>query len=348
MSATLDDIAVGLVGWRQTTNSSLTIDAANLASRSGKYFQGASGLITPEILNDVQSDKEMSGAEFNTFLKNISKDVLKDIARSVFRHEEIIESRMLYPYPDNWGSFLDNEGDFVGYEITPVMDITIQALVKQVFAEFDETTTGGVKLLLFHSSKNALIDSLELDTTANTAVSNACTWVLKHLNEYNGGHFYIGYLTSGLSPKGLNRAYELSNEAAVFNCLGIRSIKVSGWNAETLFDIEDIEYVSETFGLNFQINSTYDFTTVIRNNENSFSKALQLGVGVRVLNEIATSSRSNRLERVSKGEALLELNGNKLSNELPYTVGLVETFKKEIDCLRDQFADPSIIQLTLG
>jgi hypothetical protein len=300
-------------------------------------------MVTPEILLDVQGDKDMTIEEFNDFIANMASDVLRDISRDVLQDGKMVEDRFLYPYPDNWGEFSENDTDFVGYEINVAKDLTIAVEIGAVLPEFDAGDT--VKLLLFAADKKTLIDSKEITVLEKDNTAQSLEWVLRFAD--HGQRFYIGYLRSSLSAKPLNRTYELSNTRNIFNALNVRPVRVSGWDSEAFFDMEDVDYVSETWGLNFRITARRDFAPVIEQNELEFSTAQQLGVGVRVLNEIATSVRSNRDERISKTQALIELNGTRDAGEPPYVVGLIQRYRQEIQRLKSQFGDPDMIQVTM-
>lgn len=320
---------VGLVGWKQTTNSTLLINSANKTSRSGRYFNG--GLINPENLLAVQSDKDMTVEQFNGYLAELTTECYKDVLKAVFKGG-IIENKLLYPYADNWQTFTENEGDFVGYEIIPAKNRELTVKVNSIFAEFE--SVGTLTLYLFHTSQKEAVSTLTVTLSAKKSIQTVCDWVLKHTQ---AGRYLIGYFTDTLVSKALHRNFQLSNLPANYLTLGIRPIKVIDWVTRELPDLSKIQYTADSYGLNFDISGLTDYSEMMAQNENSFSQALRLAVSCRILNEIATSQRSNGLERGLKGEALFELNGNRMDKELPYSVGLVKTFEEEIEKLQRMF-----------
>jgi hypothetical protein len=89
----------GLIGWRQDTVSGIpTIDATNLASSSGMYYQ-------------------ISDANFNTLLTDLSKASIVKVLNAVYSSEDYIENKVLYPYEKDWINTIDNTTSFVGFEI---------------------------------------------------------------------------------------------------------------------------------------------------------------------------------------------------------------------------------------
>lgn len=123
----------------------------------------------------------------------------------------------------------------------------------------------------------------------------------------------------------------------------IEPIQVSGWNAETLFDVDDVDYTSETYGLNFDITSWKDYTNVILKNRNKFADCLGLQVAADVLDLILKTTRSNRNERILKDNAFIELEGF-INNELPRTLGISAKLKAEIARLKTTFIETPIIR----
>ena len=133
----------------------------------------------------------------------------------------------------------------------------------------------------------------------------------------------------------------------VYPEVGIRPVRVIGWDQETLFDPLNLRYEYYTWGMNFNISMYKDFTNFVKTNINSFAKALQLQVCVNVLKIISNSTRSNRAERLSKAYAMLELDGNRNNPTMPYTVGLNKELQTEIRKLKETYNPRGILRATL-
>jgi hypothetical protein len=340
----INDIAIGLVGWRQSTKSgSVVVDAANLASRSGLIYQDGSGYVTVENIQDTMEDPDASDAQVNTYLGNLSKSGFIELLNVIFTEDDFIENRQLFAHENRWTETITNDSSFVGYEIKLEERQDITVVLNQIMLEFDAADT--VKILLFNSQKNALVDSQEVTTVANTTTIQALDWELDQNGLYKGGDWYVGYLTSGLTAQAVNREYELSNLQTRYDSICIQPIKVDSWNAETLFDINDIEYTAEYYGLNFDISAYFDYTQLVLRNENRFAKGLQLQVAIRVLEVISNTTRTNRSERLSKANVIYELNGNKTNPDYPQSVGILTKLKREVERLKETYIKTSDLQI---
>lgn len=336
---------LGLVGWRASTITGMpTLSAANTATSSGMYYDDFSHLVNVQNLFKIQEDSSISDANFNVFLTNLTNSAFIKVINAVFQDNDYIENRVLFPYENVWTETLTNDTSFVGYEIHPANRRDLTITLNNVFTSFDSTDT--VKLLLFHSSKKAAIDSKEISVSELTDTDTSLTWDLSNF-KYSGGKFYVGYLRSGLTAKAINRDWDSASVRSCFNMFQISPIIVDGWDAETLFDVDDVEYESDTYGLNFDITSWKDYTNIILRNRNKFVDALGLQVAADVLDLIIKSVRSNRIEREIGDSAFIELEGF-INPELPRTLGISAKLKDEIKRLREIFVDtPKITRGTL-
>jgi len=337
------DSLLGLVGFRQSTITEYAIlDAANLASDSGLYVNDISGLITTKNIKQSQEDKDISDANFNTYLKDRMKSSFLTLLKSVYSDNDLIENHLLFPYESDYDNKLTNATDFVGYELDVAKIKDINVVINKIMLTFDGIDT--VKILLFNSTQNALQQSQEITTVADSAKHTTLNWNIPYADGVSGGKWYIGYLRSGLTKQAYNREFESANVQSGFNCVGITPIQVSGWDAETLFDVNDVEYKSETWGLNFDISSFKDFTSIVVENKDRFARGLQLQVAADLLQAMATSTRSNRDERLIKMDALYDLNGNRSNPEIPQSVGVLNQLRHEIKLLK-KFANPPKMQI---
>lgn len=330
---------IGLIGWRQSIDpASVVIDATNLATSSGLYFQDFSALVTVDNIKDSQNYPEANATQINTMLGDMVKAGFNKVLNQVFQDEDIIENKILFPYEMSWTKDIDNDTSFVGYEICQPSRMEIAHVLNNIVLSFSGVNS--VKILLFHSSKSAPIQTKTITTVANSDVDTVLNWTLS--KEYNGGKFYIGYLRSGLTAKAKNREWNEANIKATFNTLRIEPIIVSGWNSETLFDVEDIEYSDKTFGLNFNITAWEDYTNTIIQNRNKFVNALGLQVAVDVLDLILKSTNVNATQRITKSAVLYELEGI-VGEEMPKVLGLRAKLAAEIKRLKQSFIDQPLI-----
>ena len=125
-------------------------------------------------------------------------------------------------------------------------------------------------------------------------------------------------------------------------------IKIDGHNAATLFDVNDIENTDETYGLNFDITAMKDFSNVVVQNKSKFVNAIGYQVAADVLDLILKSVRSNRIESITEGQVLYEIEGL-INPELPRSVGLLKKLSNEIADLKATFVnEPQLTRGTIG
>jgi hypothetical protein len=335
----------GLVGWRQDTTSNIpTVSAANLASTTGLYFQDFSSLITLRNVYKCQEDTDITDGEFNTFLTNLTKAAIWKILNAVFSDNDFIENKVLYPFENSFNDTITNGSNFVGYEIKMPKRKDISWKINTVFTTFNGSDS--VKILLFHSSKKTPIQTETISTTEDSEDSTTLSWDLNQF-DYAGGKYYIGYLQGGLTASAYNREWNKSNVQDCFNTIKFEPVSISH-TSETLFDVEDLDYEDETFGLNFDVTAYKDYSNIVVQNKHKFSNAIGLQVAADVLDLILKSVRSNRIERITEGQVLFELEGL-IAPELPRSLGIAKRLKSEIESLRANFVnEQKITRGTIG
>jgi len=341
---TIKTAILGVNGWKQSLlTGAPVIDAGNLATSSGAYYnQDFSNLVTVDNITKVYETSGLSDAQVNTLLDDIAAGAASKVLNAVFSDDDFIQNDILYPYEFDFNHTLTNDTSFVGYELNIAKRKDILNLINRISLTFDGADT--VKVLLFHSSKKAAIDSIEITTVQDTETNEELTdWLLPYVNSVNGGKYYIGYLRSGLTAKAYNRDYESANMANSFHCIGLQSIKVDGWDAETLFDVNDIDYTSEYYGMNFDISSFYAYDSVITQNKNKFSKALGLQVAATVLDMIVNTNRINNIEASTRTNAILQLEG--FERDGVNTIGILKKLDQEIQNLKKTFVEKPQLQI---
>src|SRR5450759_3369642 len=87
---------IGVVGWRQSTiTGDVTVDAANLASSSGLYVQGAHPIVTVKNIKATQEDNAISDANMNIVLSNLTKDGISNVLNHVFPGGDVFANGLL-------------------------------------------------------------------------------------------------------------------------------------------------------------------------------------------------------------------------------------------------------------
>lgn len=334
---------LGVNGWKQSLLSGApVIDATNLATTSGAlYNQDFSALVTVDNIINVYETDSLTDAQTNTLLNQIVEGSAAKVMNAIFSDDDFIENNLLFPYEYDFTHTLENDTSFVGYEITTPKEKDIINIINRISLTFNGIDT--VKMLLFHSSKKAAVKEIEITTEVDNEVNKAVVdWVLPYSNSVNGGKWYLGYLRSGLTSEAYNRDFEYSVIQNQFCMSSYESIKVLGHDTETLFDVNNIDYTSDTYGINLDISAFKNYDSTISQNKNKFSKVMGLQVAATVLDMIANTTVSNVVERSVRQDALIQLNG--FVSENIKTVGILAKLEKEIKNLKESFLGSPYIQ----
>jgi hypothetical protein len=157
-----------------------------------------------------------------------------------------------------------------------------------------------------------------------------------------GDLWYIGYLTAGMTARPVNRMWNTAGRRQMYQSCAIRSIQVTSHTQAQLFDLDQVLYVSDTFGINLKVTAYKDYTDIIVRSSAMFARAIMLQGAVDWLSMMLTSPRSNRDERLIK-EAQISLEGIESYEMIPGRVGLIKQLSGEIVSLREKlFYTPQI------
>jgi hypothetical protein len=336
----------GGVGFRNPTDPDYNIvKEPNTTSNSGLYFDDASGFVTIQNIKECQPDKKITVAEFNTYLTNLQKQVIDDVCRQVLAdRSKFIYSINLFPYPKAFDRVLEPESGFVGFEIERFDQQDTAAKAEWVELAFDSEVT--FNLHLFNSNRKQPIKTLEVTTSANEAkVISLTDWFIADSDECKGGRYYVGYFESDLGgAKPMAKDLEDSNIQICNAFFSIYPVRVDQDNS--LLNIREIEYTSDTAGLNLGINIYQDFTALVISHKDLFYPAIQYGMGVKVLNLIKTSIRSNITQRLTS-EMIPDIDFELYGNEQLNIAGIKTEYLSRIDSLKTLlFYEPLMTKTT--
>jgi hypothetical protein len=274
----------------------------------------------------------------NTLLGNITKAGITNALNTVFPDRDVFDNKLLYDYETDFTEVITDKVGFVGFEIQTAKRSDIAIVLNKISLSFDGNQS--VKLLLFNSQSKKLITSKTIAVLKDVNTYTALDWVCGAITA-QGGIWYIGYLNTGFTAHAYSYVYGNSNVRNQFNSAVFRPIYVAGHNSETLFDINDVEYVEDGFGVNLDISIVKDISSLILNNKDKFAKAIQLGTAIQCIKEMQTSNRRNADERV------ISVNGVKTVIDSPETANLYFAYDAEIKRLKLWFEDRDIESYTL-
>lgn len=324
----------GLTGFRQPFNPNYAIlDAANLTSRSGQYYTD-NEFVKVEFIKDGQDFKDISDANFNTYLQQKQDESIFSVCNSVFNKVDFIDRGLLYNYALNKVNTITLPVGFVGYKIQVSTDNNIAISIKRVLLDF--SGVGSIELLLYNTSKIDPIQSKVISITTDHQ-EEVLDWVVDNTDGLYKGDYYIGYLTTGVVPKPYARDYERSDIKRTFTHLNIEQMQVPGHAANTLFDLTTDESMTDANGLNLDLIVYDDYTDLIINNEQLFATAIKLDMQINLISIGMASIRSNRNERMSdaiQSKMLVELEG--ADNGVVKQVGLRTKLNRSIGLIKSE------------
>lgn len=320
----------GRVGWfPQRTDPEMTLNATNAKSNSGRYFQNFHSIVTLQNILSTVEDKDMNEAEFNAYLERLQSSAILTGLSGVFRADDVIEQVVLFDRKDRNSLTPINGKKLVGYRIKVAKDTSYSVYLKAVSMMFDADTT--VTLECIHSLAGPLWNK-EVNTKANQeVVVNIEDLALYYsTDKYKGGYFFIGYDQNKVSAKALD-----------YTCPSWAKTLIFGYDSfEATVDLENVQLTNKTYGLNLELSSYRDFTEIIKRNSTIFDSLIGLQVAAATVEQIISSTRSNKDERITKEQSMQLYNDLNLahpSQDIPYTTGLKNKIRSEVDRLRKNF-----------
>jgi hypothetical protein len=333
----------GRVGWKQPVQSgSPVINATNLISKSGRYFNDGSfhSLVTIENIKRTIEEAGASDANLNTHLESFQRAAIMRCLNSVFREPEYIEQVLLFDRLGQNDQPITNTGKFCGYEITlaPAQEYGVQ--IESATLLFDSDVT--FNLYLFKDGKKSPLSVIEVSAVAYEAtVVNFSDMVLNYIgSNTKGGRFYFGYFQDALGPaKAIQEQSCQFNTTRLFCATPVESKKNEG---EYDFDRNQRSYTMQPHGLNLEMSSFRDHTNAIVRKAHLFDEVIGLTVAYMTLEQIIYAVRSNGTERVLKDQLQqiginLDLNGAAPISDSPRIKGLNSRIEEELKRMRQSF-----------
>jgi hypothetical protein len=331
----------GEVGFNQPTISEYAIvDSANQESRSGYKFQDASSFVTVQNIKDSQQDSAISDVVFNTYLGSLQNEcIASSVAQVVSGEGLFMQSANLYPYTKDFNNTITPTTKAVGFRIRTPKRTDIGSKISWIELSFDADATFDVHL--YNTNKKDPIQTQSVTVVAGESTVVEVDWNLTDQDEYKGGSFYLVYFEDDLAgTKAYKKDFEHSNVRRSTTYYDV--VPVSMAHTGNVLDFAHDTESTETFGLNFGIDIYNDYTELVVRNKQSFARIIQLTMGVKVLNLLRNSIRSNTAERINKSqiaEIVLELYGD----EKVHTLGLMAELQTAILTLKKQLFKKSMI-----
>jgi hypothetical protein len=326
---------LGVVGFKQPYNPSYAIvDSANQLSSSG-YFVTDNPYAKIEYIKDNQDYLSISNSDFNLFLNDLKRSAIAGVCNQVFNEFDFIDRSLLYKNASNKIEVEDLPTGFVGYEINVSNEKNIAFKINRVLLDFQGT--GTFTLLLWNTAKKQPIQSKQITITTDHQ-EVLLDWEVNNSDTTYKGRYYIGYINNDLTVAPYKRDWNSGNVLSQLNYLFIQPVYVINHTTNVLFDLDDVDGLSESNGLNFDITVYDDYTDFVINNKMLFARAIQLDATINCIQLYLSSLRSNANQAHSAQlyeKIMIELEGTTAGSIVRVT-GLKNQLLGEITSIRDE------------
>lgn len=334
---------LGVVGFKQPYNPNYAIvDSSNQESSSG-YFITDNPYAKIEYIKDNQDYLSISNTDFNLFLKDLKKSAISNVCNQVFNEFDFIDRTLLYKNASNKEELEVVKDAFVGYRIRVSKENDIAFKINRVLLDFQGG--GDITLYLWNTGKKAAIHSKTITITTDHQ-EEILDWAVDNSGSTYKGEYYIGYNTDTTFTTPFKRDWNAGNVLSQPTHLDIYPVTVLEHNTQYLFDLNKVEGMAESNGLNFDITVYDDYTDFVINNKMLFARAIQLDAIINCIQLYLSSLRSNSNQAHSAQlyeKIMIELEGTSagsivnvvgLKNQL---IGEIATIRSEIQKMRMGF-----------
>lgn len=330
----------GRVGWKQPA-SGPTLDNANKASASGRYFQDFHPLVTVQNIVDTIEDGEiMSTDQVNAFLTGMQKSAILRTINGVFNKPQLIESTLLFDRKLRNDIPTTNYGKFCGYRLMVGQgEFALQVSRAAFIFNADATFT----LYLYQDMVLEPLYTKEVTVTAfNETYVELPEWVVNYISDRSmGGVFYIGYYQDEILAQNAVALDEFVSQWNRSFAFGYTAMEAVADFSNLTFNRIAVPYTLRTYGMNLEIQTYYDFTNKIVKNVSLFDEAIGLTMAIEALGYITYSARSNKTQRCTQEMGAIIYNEIMNSGDAlqlsPYVAGLKQQLVQEIGRLNRNF-----------
>ncbi len=326
-------------GWRQpATAGSPVLDAANLACKSGKYFQDHHPAVSIDTVKNTQADKEITDVQFNALLTALNKSVCMEVLAAVFCKPMVADHPRMTVVKDAHAQLVPNTGTgkFAGLRLR-VADGDFAAQLHNLVLLFDGAAT--FNIYLFHELVKAPLWSKQVTTVANTQtiVAQDEKILCAADTATRGGTFYLGYFQEDL-PAGVHALEYSSACRHSYGLVGAEGIEAIADHAATDFDRNAPACTTLNYGLAAEISTYHDYTNAIISRAADFDELIGNMMARRIIEQTMYTTRSNATQRMAQENNQMlytDLNQDAPADASPYTPGIKAAIRAEIKRLQE-------------
>lgn len=278
---------------------------------------------------------------FGVWLRSKVMATIKNTISGVFTRKKlgkvvksVLEDSVLFDGAGNLQDKEVKEGRFVGYQLVFRGTDGLAAIISRISTQFTGVFATPLKLYLYYTGSNDPVKILEVTPNKVNSVQwhevADCILSYSSIDNGVGGAWYLGYYEDDV-PFGV-QAINRSNynfQTGPGGCNGCGNNTYTVWAMwfkwisvipimvpssflnldKTIWDWTQTQYYyeSKTWGINLQMSVSCDVSALICRQQPLFDKVLQMQFAVDMLNEMAFSTRTNRIQELTKQKAMYAL-----------------------------------------
>lgn len=339
------DVLKQRIGWLQNYDTTPVVDADNMISQSGRYFQDFHASVTPNNINSTMDISGASDAQFNNKLRDLTRASVAKCLNAVFNVPEFIQQGMIFETRElsKRTEVTDNAGKFAAYyfKLPPSDEYSLR--LEAVELGFTEDVS--FPLYLFKEGKKSPLTSITVNAIAyESTIVSFSNIVLNYFSQTTkGGGFYFGYFADDL---GTAKALRVDNVVQNCNTWFLSTFIKANVTGALDFERTQWQQPYQPEGINIQFSLQRDHTNRIVKYQHLFDEAIGLAVAASVLELVIYNTRSNGTERALREQTdrtglQVDLTGTAPISEAPRTTGLRQKQAKELTRLRRTFFPPA-------
>jgi hypothetical protein len=310
-----------LVGWRESAQAPLCYDALSpelTTSDSGLYVNDIAGMDL-QLINEAIGKDETT---VNDFLENTHESCAIELVNDfTILQKEKLNTKALLSNLSTGVKLTDirkktiKRSRFVGYEICPTQSNSVKVTINELGVQFDTLET--LDVFFYASSQLQPLKQVSISNTKESSLEwlKLTDFIASYISEDGGAgdKYYIGYYEDDLTGQAIE-TFQLCGTCGnapakkYSQYASIRPIEIASGKTyvdRTLFDVEQVGYTTETFGLNLKINVECDITPVVCENKQMLANSLQKKIAIRLFWEAYNSDRINRVAFINKEDSRL-------------------------------------------
>lgn len=353
VSSEVMDCLNTLWGWRDhyDLNEIPALGAGLNASDSGEFMQDVHPALRLDIIQQsIPSNRslvEYLETTRNASVTELLNQVVIEKGWQKYAKKTLADHVIFDSY--GWSSdAIISRSRFVGFKIKPVLTTGLKISLKDIAVQFTADQVAR-KIYVYHSSKKAAIQEIDLVTASSTEWK----WLDKQVEllsigkEYAGGVFFIGYYQDEVDGQAINSDYDWDNGPCrscdggkrfdiwmdISKYVDICPIYVPGPSLPTvgeMFDVRDsVEVYDTNWGMNFKISAECDLSTFFCEHKMDLKQSLGLKMAHNILKDMKHSVQLNYIEEQIKNMIIRDLEGDTDTN----FVNVADQLQKSIEAM---------------